>query len=80
MDKDKENKLRMFNEHYKVLYGDLILKEIDIETLRSITSKCLAYININCLYDDYLKYQAHLKQHLADQDIRISMFQEREGL
>lgn len=67
-----------FNEHYKIVFGDLILKEIDEATLRELAARALSYININCLYDDYLDYSNNLRKHLIDQDIRISMFEERE--
>lgn len=67
-----------FNEHYKIVFGDLIIKQIDEDTLRELAARALSYININCLYDDYLDYSKNLRKHLIDQDIRISMFEERE--
>jgi len=67
-----------FNSHYKIVYGDLIMKDIDINDLRDIASSALSYINLTNNYDDYFKFKVRLKKHLADSDIRISMFQERE--
>ena len=67
-----------FNSHYKIVYGDLIMKDIDINDLRDIASSALSYINLTNNYDDYFKFKVKLKKHLADADIRISMFQERE--
>lgn len=67
-----------FNEHYKIVFGDLILKEIDEATLRELAARALSYININCLYDDYLDYSNNLRKHLIDQDIRIKACSKRE--
>ena len=67
-----------FNHHYKILYGDMIMKDLDINELREMSSCAMSYINLTCKYDDYLKFKKGLKKHLADQDIRVSMFEERE--
>jgi hypothetical protein len=54
------------------------MKDLDINELRDMASCALSYINLTCKYDHYLKFKKNLKKHLADQDIRITMFEERE--
>ena len=66
-----------FRQHYKVLYGDMILKDIDERDLRMIAAATLTYINLKGKYQDYMKYKQDLKKHLMDFDIIMSMVDER---
>ena len=66
-----------FRQHYKVLYGDMIMKDIDERDLRMIASATLTYINLKGKYEDYMKYKTDLKKHLMDFDIIMSMMDER---
>ncbi len=66
-----------FRQHYKVLYGDMIIKDIDEKDLRMIAAATLTYINLKGKYEDYMKYKLDLKKHLMDFDIIMSMGDER---
>lgn len=67
-----------FRSHYKILYGDIIMKDVDIHDLRDIASAALSYINLTNQYDNYQHYKTELKKHLKDFDIVMSMIDERD--
>ena len=67
-----------FRSHYKILYGDIIMKDVYIHDLRDIASAALSYINLTNQYDNYQHYKTELKKHLKDFDIVMSMIDERD--
>lgn len=66
-----------FRSHYKILYGDIIMKDVDIHDLRDIAAAALSYINLTNQYDKYQHYKTELKKHLNDFDIVMGMIDER---
>ena len=66
-----------FRQHYKVLYGDMIMKGVDEKDLRMIAAATLTYINLKGKFRDYMQYKTDLKQHLQDFDIVMGMIDER---
>ena len=66
-----------FRQHYKILNGDMIKKNIDEKELREIAAATLTYINLTNQYDNYQHYKTELKKHLKDFDIVLGMIDER---
>jgi hypothetical protein len=63
---------------YKIIIADLFLSDQSYEKLMKKIASQLSFIKSLGLHDAYKKFEYELKCALLDEDIRQSMFDERE--
>jgi len=63
---------------YKIIYAHMLMQKMSRVELIELVAQVLAYYTINDLQEDFEEFQKDLMRQLKDEDIRISMFQERE--
>jgi hypothetical protein len=68
---------KQFRENYKIIYGKLILENLDFHELLKTSASALTYIYLINKSNDYKNHVDNLEHHLKDFDIVMGMIDER---
>ena len=66
-----------FRKNYKIIYGKLIMNDLDYHELLKSAATALTYIHLSNKSNDYKFHKEQLEKHLLDLDVSMAMIDER---